>query len=240
MQVFAHESAQQYICPFFNKQRASEGSFTHFFEGSQEEQTSIDCFGTHFRVNGSFLICAQIPLKQVGSEPSVVQVSPAFFMQIELEICQVVYQVVYQYTVQIMIIFLTSCTLETFLTYFLFLTRITSLSVFQHLLVGFTVKPRMTCNMQYKLYIIILITVIGSAFLLLDCVLNNLVLYISHFLETAQTSLRLSKAKQRLSHASVSIFETGSTRNLVLYLYPRSVRSYVPVKQLKSVLQDSV
>ncbi|CAL6059136.1 Hypothetical_protein [Hexamita inflata] len=41
-------------------------------------------------------------------------------------------------------------------------------------------------------------------------------IYIYHFLETAQTdfSLRLSKAKHRLSHASVSTFKTGSTRHL--------------------------
>ncbi|CAL6057577.1 Hypothetical_protein [Hexamita inflata] len=81
MHMFAQESVRQFICPFFCRQRASEGSFTHFFVGSQEEQTVIDCFGTHFKVNGSFLIWAQSPLKQVGSEPSVVQISPAFFMQ---------------------------------------------------------------------------------------------------------------------------------------------------------------
>ncbi|CAL6043003.1 Hypothetical_protein [Hexamita inflata] len=84
MQKFAHpdESAVQPVQPLIERQLPLLfTSETHFLVASQAQHVAMEAVETHLSVFGSFLICAQTPLKQLESAPSTVHAWPAFFLQ---------------------------------------------------------------------------------------------------------------------------------------------------------------
>ncbi|CAL6043001.1 Hypothetical_protein [Hexamita inflata] len=80
--MLTHELFVQPVQPLIERQLPLLfTSETHFLVASQAQHVAMEAVETHLSVFGSFLICAQTPLKQLESAPSTVHAWPAFFLQ---------------------------------------------------------------------------------------------------------------------------------------------------------------